>query len=257
MVAVHEPNSVDIPQTDLEALRTDLLHASQLRALAHFSPAIAHDLKGPLNTMAINLELLNQSVERLDPDVEHASERQRRYIAALRQEISRLNRCLETLLGHVRLVREPRERFDLRELLQALETLAGPKARGQHVSLQIDMPDQPVPCSGFPGRLKQALVNVTVNALEAMPSGGELAIRLHVAGDRAILTISDCGPGIPEDLLGRVGALHFTTKEHSTGIGLYTARAVVEADGGTMRVHTKAGQGACVEINLPLASEET
>jgi signal transduction histidine kinase len=257
MVAVHEPNSIEIPQTDLEALRTDLLHASQLRGLAHFFSTITHDLKGPLNTMAINLELLNQSVERPDPDVERTRERQRRYVTALRQEVSRLNRCLDTFLSHVRPAPDTRERLDLRELLQGVETLAGPKARHQHVTLQIDVPDQPVPCAGFPGRLKQVLVNIVVNALEVMPSGGELAIRLHVAGDRAILSISDRGPGIPEDLLSRIGTLHFTTKDNSTGIGLYTARSVVESHGGTMTVHTKVGQGTCFEINLPLASEET
>jgi signal transduction histidine kinase len=256
MVAVHDPNRIETLQTDLEALRTDLLHASQLRGLAHFFSTITHDLKGPLNTMAINLELLNQSVERPDQDVERTRERQRRYVTALRQEISRLDRCLETFLGHVRPVPDTRERFDLRESLQGVETLAGPKARLQHVTLQIDVPDRPVLCAGFPGRLKQALVNVAVNALEVMPSGGELAICLHVEGARAILSISDRGPGIPEDLLGRIGTLHFTTKDNSTGIGLYTARSVVESHGGTMTVHTEAGQGTCFVIDLPLASEE-
>ena len=257
MVAVLDPNSSATPQTGLEPLQTDLLHASQLRGLAHFFSTIAHDLKGPLNTMAINLELLNQSVERPDPDVETTRERQRRYVTALRQEISRLNRCLDTFLSHVRPAPETRERFDLREVLQSVETLAGPKARVQHVTLQIDTPDRPAFCTGFPDRLKQPLVNIVVNALQVMPSGGELAIRLRLAGDRAMLSISDRGPGIPEDLLSRIGTLHFTTKDNSTGIGLYTARSVVESHGGTMSVHTEVGQGTCFEINLPLASEET
>jgi signal transduction histidine kinase len=257
MVAAHDPNSIAAAQTDLEALQTDLLRASQLLGLAHFFSTIAHDLKGPLNTMAINLELLNQSVERPDPDMEHTRERQRRYVTALRQEISRLNRSLDTFLGHVRPPADTRERFDLRELLQGVETLAGPTARLQHVSLQIDVPEEPVLGAGFPGRLKQALVNIVVNALQAMPSGGELVIRLRVAGDRAMFSISDRGPGIPEDLLSRIGTLHFTTKDNSTGIGLYAARSVVESHGGTLTVHTRVGEGTCFEINLPLASEET
>jgi len=242
---------------DMEALRTDLLDAGQLRGLAYFFPTMAHDLKGPLNTMAINLELLNQSVERPDGDVERTRERQRRYVAALRQEMSRLNRCLDTFLGYVRPAPDTRERFDLRGLLNDIETLAGPKARLQHVTLQIDVPEQPVLCRGYPARLKQALVNVAVNALEAMPSGGELAIRLHIESDHAILAIADHGPGMPQDLLAQIGTLHFTTKGNSTGIGLYTARSVVELHGGTMTVHTEVGRGTCFEINLPLASEET
>jgi signal transduction histidine kinase len=257
MVAAHDRRSVATAQIDLEALQTDLLRASQLLGLAHFFSTIAHDLKGPLNTMAITLELLNQSVERPDPDMERTRERQRRYVTALRQEISRLNRSLDTFLGHVRPAPDTHQRFDLRELLQGVETLAGPTARLQHVSLQIDAPDEPALCAGFPGRLKQAVVNIVVNALQAMPRGGELVVRLRVAGHRAILSLSDRGPGIPEDLLSRIGTLHFTTKDDSTGIGVYTARSVVESHGGTMTVHSKVGQGTCFELNLPLASEET
>jgi len=250
MVVDREPDAI-------EALRIDLLDASQLRGLGYLFPTIAHDLKGPLNAMAINLELLNQSVERPDDDVERTRERQRRYVAALRQEMSRLNRCVDTFLGHVRPALDTRERFDLRVLLNDIETLAGPRARLQHVSLQTDVPEQPVPCAGYPGRLKQALVNVAVNALEVMPSGGDLAIRLRVEGNRAILAIADRGPGIPQELLVKIGTLHFTTKGNATGIGLYTARSVVESHGGTMTVHTEVGRGTCFEINLPLASEET
>lgn len=241
---------------DIEALRTDLLDASRLRGLAYFSSTMAHDLKGPLNTMAINLELLSHSVERPEDDAERTRERQRRYVAALRQEMSRLNRCLDTFLGHIRPAPDIYKRFDLRELLDEVEALAGPKARVQHVALQKDVPDQPVSCAGYPAQLKQALVNVVVNALEVMPRGGELALRLRIEGDRAIVTIADRGTGISKELLSRIGALHFTTKGNSTGIGLYTTRSVVESHGGTMTVHTEVGQGTRFDIDLPVAPEE-
>ncbi|HSQ05882.1 MAG TPA: HAMP domain-containing sensor histidine kinase [Burkholderiales bacterium] len=218
---------------------------------------MAHDLKGPLNTMAVNLELLSQSVERPDMDRERVDERQRRYVLALRQEITRLNRCLDTFIGYLRPVPDVRERLDLRDLLQRVEAMAGPKARLQRVSLQMSMPDQPVFCTGYFGRLTQALVNIIVNALEAMPRGGDLTLRLHGDGDRAVISVCDRGPGIPAELLQKIGTLHFTTKDNSTGIGLYTARAVVESHGGTMTVHTEVGQGTCFEINLPLALEES
>jgi signal transduction histidine kinase len=241
---------------DIEALQTDLLDASQLRGLAYFFSTMAHDLKSPLNTMAINLELLNQSVERAEDDAERTRDRQRRYVAALRQEMSRLNRCLDTFLAHLRRAPDIYKRFDLRELLDEVEALAGPKARVQHVALQKDVPDQPVSCAGYPAKLKQALVNVVVNALEVMPRGGELALRLRIEGDRAIVTIADRGTGISKELLSRIGALHFTTKDNSTGIGLYTTRSVVESHGGTMTVHTEVGQGTRFDIHLPVAPEE-
>lgn len=241
----------------MQAADTDLLHASQLRGLSHFFSTMAHDLKSPLNTMAINLELLSQSVERPDTDPERTAERQRRYVLALRQEIARLTRCVDTFLGSLRPVPDVHQRFDLRELLQRAEALAGPKARLQRVTVRTAAPDQPVFCTGYPGRLAQAVVNIVVNALEVMPTGGELSLRLQVDGDRAVISICDRGPGIPDDLLPKIGTLHFTTKDNSTGIGLYTARTVVESHGGTMTVQTKVGQGTRFDINLPLASEET
>jgi signal transduction histidine kinase len=241
---------------DSEALRSDLLDASRLRGLAYFSSTMAHDLKGPLNTMAINIELLSHSVEQPEDDTERTRDRQRRYVAALRQEMSRLNRCLDTFLGHLRPVPDIHKRFDLREVLDEVEALAGPKARVQHVALQKNVPDQPVLCAGYPAKLKQALMNVVVNALEVMQKGGDLTLQLRIEGNRAIVTIADRGTGIPQELLNLIGDLHFTTKDNSTGIGLYTTRFVVEAHGGTMTVHTEVGQGTRFDIDLPVAPKE-
>ncbi len=241
---------------NVEALQTDLLDATQLRGLRHFSPTMAHDLKGPLNTMAINLELMHQSVERLDADGERNRSRQRRYIATLQQEIPRMNRALDTFLTQLQPAGNARERFDVREVVQRVEDLAAPRARLQHVNVQFAIPPHPVCCYGCAAQIRQALVNIVVNALESMPSGGALDVGLQVADAAARISVRDSGSGFDDSLLRRIGGAHVTSKETSTGIGLYTAYAVVRAHGGSVAIQSEAGEGTRVEITLPLVSGE-
>src|SRR6185295_17410431 len=101
-------------------------------------------------------------------------------------------------------------------------------------------------------RLKQALLNVAVNALEAMPDGGALAIVLRREGERAHITVRDDGPGMPPEIVDRIYDMHFTTKSGGTGIGLYVARAVVEAHRGEIRVATGPDEGTSIHIVLPV-----
>ncbi len=244
------------PSQNVEALQTDLLDATQLRGLRHFFPTMAHDLKGPLNTMAINLELMHQSVERPDADGERNRDRQRCYIAALRQEIPRMSRALDTFLIQLQPAGNARERFDLREVMQRVESLATPRARLQHVNVQFAIPPHPVSCDGYAAQIKQALVNLIVNALESMPSGGELEVGLQVADAAARISVRDSGSGFDDIRLRCVGDLHVTSKETSTGIGLYAAYAVARAHGGSVSIQSEAGEGTCVEITLPLVSGE-
>ncbi len=241
---------------NVEALDADLLDASQLRGLRHFLPTMAHDLKGPMNTMAINLELLHQSVERPDPDSDRNGERQRRYVAALQQEIPRMNRALDTFLTQLQPADTARECFDVREVIRRVESLVASRARLQHVDVQFTVPEHAVVCHGAAAQIKQALVNIIVNALESMPRGGMLRVGLQVADAAAQVSVRDSGPGVDRALLRRLGRLHVTSKESSTGIGLYAAYAVVRLHGGAVTVQTEPGQGTCVAITLPLASEE-
>ena len=104
--------------------------------------------------------------------------------------------------------------------------------------------------------LKQALLNIAVNALEAMTGGGGLAIKLESRLGRAILIVQDTGPGIPADDPEKIWELHYTTKKAGTGIGLYVAHSVVESFGGAISVDSHDGQGTCFTISLPLIPKE-
>jgi signal transduction histidine kinase len=219
----------------LEAFETDLRLAIQMRGLARVYGALAHELRAPLGAMGLNLELLNEALDSTTEDDTDLHERQKRYAHVLREELARLNRSLVVILNQTTTLSTARETFDLRELIRDLEALLTPQARQQRVAIEVDMPEVSVPLAGHRDRLKQALLNIAANALEAMPDGGQMTMSLVVPNGSATVSVRDSGPGIPPDVLGKIYSMYFTTKSGGTGIGLHVARAVVESHGGNIR----------------------
>jgi len=202
--------------------------------------------------MVINLELL-KDVLPADEDVERLAKRQR-YIGVLGDEVQRLNRSLTALLTQTARPAEASQQFDLRAIVEELATLLGPQAKAQHVTIETTLPPDPLPIDGRRDRVKQALLNVAINGLEAMSEGGTMQMTAAREGNEAHVTIHDEGAGIPADIVPRIYAMHFTTKSGGTGIGLYVARSVVLAHHGTIRVDSAPGAGTTVHIGLPLAT---
>jgi len=237
----------------IDALETELRLAMQMRGFARFYMAFAHDLKAPLNAMVLNLELLRDSAAKTADTVEASvRERQKRYIDVLQQEIARLDRYLRTLLTQAAPPDESRQQFDVRELIADLATLISPQAKQQDVTLETASPEHSVALIGHRDRLKQALLNIAINALESMPNGGSMGIELSSRNGQAIIAIHDSGPGISPELLPKIYGMHFTTKDGGTGIGLYVARSVVESHGGEIHVASQLGQGTCFTVDLPI-----
>jgi len=235
----------------IEALETDLCLASQLRGLTRVYRAVTHDLRAPLHSMVLNLELLQQSLQAGDDE----REAQLEWLAVLKQEVERLNRSLQALLAETAPPPDQaREVFDAGDVLREIERLLLPQARLQQVELRAAAPDDEVPILGYRDRIKQAILNIAINALEAMPEGGRLDLRLEAADGAARLAIEDSGPGIPPAARARIFDLHFTTKTSGTGIGLYVARSITEAHGGAIAVDSESGRGSRFEISLPLAT---
>jgi signal transduction histidine kinase len=239
----------------LKALEKELRLAIQMRGFAHFYRASVHDLKAPLNAMVLNLQLLKSTLSKQSATLDGDTlERQTRCMSVLGEEITRLDRSLGTILTQAAPPSDTLQQFDLRELINDLATLLNPQARHQQVALTTEMPEQAVPFTGHRDGLKQALLNIAINALESMPQGGRMDIDLTATEGRASISIRDTGPGIPPEVLGEIYKMHFTTKDGGTGIGLYVARSVVESHGGEVRVDTKLGQGTCFQIDLPLSA---
>ena len=233
----------------LDALETDLLLASQLRALSRVYRAVTHDLKAPLHAMVLNLDRLQVALRRGE-GVEEA-EKTQGYLDVLREELERLDRSLVALLAETTPAGSGREEFDVRATIQEIERLLLPQARLQHVALEAQLPGTAVRIAGQRDRLKQAILNVALNALDAMSEGGALEMSVEALPEEAEVRISDTGPGIPEDMLRRIFDMHYTTKTTGTGIGLYLARSIVEAHGGEISVENRPGRGSQFKLRLP------
>lgn len=223
--------------------------ASHMGVLTGLYHGVVHDLKSPLNTLVVNLELLKASIgER--PEVE----RQRRYVAILHEELMRLNRAVERLLPTAGPTRDEHGRFDLRDLLDQVVTLVSTTARHQSVRVAVGAEGGPVLVEGYRDRVRQALLCVIANALEAMPEGGTLGLSLELQGDRAALAVADTGPGVPEETRDRMYDLYYTTKDGHEGLGLWVAHSVVESTKGSIE-HTPGPEGGSrFTLVLPLAA---
>ena len=230
------------------AVETDFRLGSQMRALATLYRAAAHDLKAPINSILLNIQLLE---ERLGPDAARVS----RYLDVLREELRRLHRSTEVILSQAAPAPRDPEPVELGALLRELEALLAPQARTQRVTLGVQVPQEPVLCMGHKDQLKQALVNLAINALEAVPESASITLAVRKNGKQATLLVEDDGPGIPEELRRRIFELNFSTKTEGKGIGLYVARSVAESHGGTIEVESGTGKGSRFRMDLPLAMD--
>lgn len=239
----------------LEALEADARLASQLEGLGRVYRTMAHELRAPLSAMMINLDLLRESLAEREASDAEPAERQRRYVEVLRDELIRLNGSLHGILTQTVPEAKP-SAFDIAESLSDLVTLLAPQARRQGIELQARLADRPLRVRGYPDRLRQAFLNVAVNALEAMPRGGTLVVEARRQDGHTLVALRDTGPGIPPESLERIYEPDYSTKQGGSGIGLYVARALVELHGGTIRVESGVGRGTEVKVTLPPASGE-
>jgi signal transduction histidine kinase len=242
LVLVKDRRAVDV-------LETDLLLASQMRSVPHLYRILAHDLKAPLNAMQLTLELLSDPLSGpADPSREA---KRQRYLSVLRDEMRRLDRTLQTMLGENEPIGSSSGMFDFRDVVRDVAALLTPQARRQRVNIDLGLPEQPVQVAGMRDRLKQALLNVAMNALEAMPAGGRLGLSVSRDGESVLAECRDTGPGIKPEMLEEVYQLYYTTKKSGSGLGLYVARLVAESHGGEIRIDSRPGHGTRVALCIP------
>lgn len=237
------------------AIEASLRHASQNRGLASLYQDLAHDLKSVLNVIGLNLALLSRAtaVEGGSP-----SDLQRAVHCGdvMRRELRRLDHAIDLILDRTLVERDVPEAFDLGACCERVARLIAARAARQRVEVRVDLPSRPVSLIGFGDRVQGALLNLVVNALDAMPGGGSLELRVWQDGGTTHLRVADTGPGIPDEALPHLWKLHHTTKPAGTGIGLHVTRATVESHGGTIAYHRNdAGAGASFTMAFPSANE--
>ncbi|MFN8060206.1 MAG: HAMP domain-containing sensor histidine kinase [Vicinamibacterales bacterium] len=227
------------------AVERSLRHAARDRALASLYRDWVHDLKGELNIVGMNLELVDRALGRRDEAAEAVADRS---LDLIRRAVARLDRSIEIILDRRLVDRDAPQAFDLVSLCRGLTYFIAARAARQRVEVHFEAKSEPVEVTGFADRVHAAILNLLVNALDAMPQGGRLEVTLE--GGRTVrLRISDTGAGIPQAMADDIWRLHHTTRPGGTGIGLYVARTTIEAHGG--RLTLQPSVGACFEIELP------
>lgn len=227
------------------------LETARLRAMARLSLGIAHDLRAPINAVVLNLANLKHALAEFD-QAAFRPDRHVETIEMLEDELRRLQRAVETLLSQtVPFSADPSE-FSVVDVVQELEFLLRAQARQLHLDLEIAT-DRALPQVRAPRDwIKQAILNLVVNAFEATPRGGQVAIETRGGdGDRVEITVSDTGSGIPSSVVPRIFTMHVSGQRHGSGIGLATARAAVEAARGSLNLVRTGPDGTEFVIRLP------
>lgn len=233
----------------IDWLQTDLQLALRVRRRGRRVEQAAHDLKAPLNALALNLDLLRREL-RAAGALDDAEAR----LGVLQREISRLHRLVEAAMSQFRVPEEGVRRLDLRQLVGETAELIGPQADSAEVAVELDLPATPVWVHAVRDHLEQALLNLLVNGLEAMSVGGLLEIALCTRDGTAELRIRDDGPGIPEAIARHVFDLHFSTKPTGSGLGLFISRSIVEGLDGRLELESAAGRGTTAVVRLPIGA---
>ncbi len=221
----------------------------RLAAIGRLTSGVAHEVKNPINAIVVHLEVLRQKLQQLDPDT-------RRHIDVIGSEIQRLDRVVQTLVDFTRPVDLRLAEIDLRRLLDEVVVLAQPDAERHGVSIVRDFPGDSLPVKVDADLVKQAVLNIVLNGVQAMPDGGELTLVGRRAEDDAQLEVRDRGAGIPQEVRDKIFNLYFTTKKNGSGIGLAMAYRVMQLHNGSVEYDSVEGQGTIFRLRLPLSTEE-
>jgi PAS domain S-box-containing protein len=232
----------------LESINTQLQVSERLSALGRITAGVAHEVKNPLNSMRLWLENLKES---LPQDTDDAA---KQAVNVLDAEIDRLDAVVKRFLDFSRPMDVRLEPTQLAALMQEVLEVAAPQLERSKVQvaqlLPIDVPE----VIGDRALLKQAILNLVLNAVEAMPNGGQLQLTLSRRGDTAEITVGDTGRGIPPEHRQKVFQLFFTTRPGGSGIGLASTFRIVQLHNGSIDFTSEVGRGTTFRIELPLAA---
>jgi PAS domain S-box-containing protein len=232
----------------LESINTQLQVSERLAALGRITAGVAHEVKNPLNSMRLWLENLKESIL---AEQDGASQQA---VQVLDKEIDRLDAVVKRFLDFTRPMDIRLEATQLAELLKEVLEVARPQLQKSSIHLAqllpIDVPEVYVDRA----LLKQAVLNLVLNAAEAMPSGGQLRLVLSRRGEMAEITVGDTGKGIPLENRQKIFQLFFTTRPGGSGIGLASTFRIVQLLNGSIDFTSEVGRGTTFRIELPLAA---
>jgi signal transduction histidine kinase len=217
----------------------------RLSASSRITRGVAHEVKNPINAIVLHLQLLQGKLREVDPAT-------RRHMDIIGNEIHRLDRVVQILVDFTRPRDLHLEETDLRRLLEDGVQLAGPDAGRHGVTMTCELPSDPLMVKVDTDFIKQAMLNVVLNGVQAMPNGGTLVVSARREDDMVVTEIHDQGEGIPPDAQDKIFELYFTTKKEGTGIGLAQTYQILQWHYGSVDFESVEGKGTTFRLRLPL-----
>ncbi len=213
---------------------------------------IAHEIRNPLNAIRLNLHTVGQVFR---DQAALSDEEIGSMLDEMEDEVGRLESLMREMLGFARTGGREIAPFDIADEIKRTVMLLRSKLDQHHIELRLDIPDETCRVSVDPTRLRQVLINLINNAIEAIGAGGRIEVVVRCWRAQAEISIIDNGPGIAAEDRQRVFIPFFSTKASGTGLGLALARKFIEEAGGTLRCEeSPLGRGSCFRISLPASS---
>lgn len=235
--------------TERKRMEQRLIHGERMTALGELAAILAHEIKNPLNSMVINLEVLRGHLSSVPPETKEKSDK---YMRVLTDEMNRLNKVIRGFLDFAKPLALTLTEVQLNDVLRDLVDLVQHQATKTGVSIQLEIAPSLPTVTGDAGQLKQAFLNLVLNAFHAMPSGGTLRLATSLTPERAVkATVGDQGGGIPASDLPKIFDLFYTTKQEGSGLGLPTVQRIVQSHGGKIAVESRVGSGTTFTLLFP------
>ncbi len=231
-------------------LESEIEFSRRLAAIGRLTSGVAHEVKNPINAIVVHLEILRQKLPQIEPDA-------RRHMDVIGSEIQRLDRVVQMLVDFTRPVELRLSDIDLRRLVDDVVLLAQPDAERHGVTLIKQIGADALDVRIDVDLVKQAVLNVILNGIQAMPEGGTLTVAAERDARGLEIMVRDTGPGIPPELRDRIFNLYFTTKQKGSGIGLAMTFRVMQLHNGAVEFESQTGAGTTFHLRFPLLQKET
>jgi two-component system, NtrC family, sensor kinase len=236
-------------EREKERTQRSLLLTEKMVAIGKLTAGVAHEINNPLGGLLNCIYHFKRGTQ--------SPEKQQEYLQLMEDGIKRIQKTVTNLLEYARSPRLERSTTDFNSMVERTLSLLDYQIRKNRIEVAKDISCQLPFLQVDRNQMEQVFVNIILNAIQAMEEGGVLRIGARTGDERLIMTISDTGKGIPEDILPKVFDPFLTTKGEGkgTGLGLWITQGIVERHGGTIQLSSQEGRGTTVEIQLPLYSK--
>ena len=239
--------------TRLQAAQQELVVAERMATVGRLSLKVAHEVRNPIAAIELNAEMLGDIVgEHQGPEMDEAAS----LLTAIREQVTALDALTEEYLAFARFPRPQFEEDSVNEMVAAVAEFVRPLATRQGISVRLETDPAVPPMAIDRSLLRQAVLNLVKNGLEALSQGGVLTATTRCLDGTVEIAVSDTGPGIPLEVGQRLFEQFFTTKPQGTGLGLSISRQIVEEHGGRIGWSSVIGAGTTFTISLPIKRAE-